>query len=117
MKGSTNQVEGSKLVISDLESCRIEMAVLECRHRQAFSGRRMRKQFEDHFQGRERFCPPVDGNEGKQTMFNEIPFAGGRRIMGNSNRKLFFIGKLLQLLFPQAVSHAVGPSPISRDEQ
>ena len=117
MKGSAKQIEGSKLVISHLESSRIGIAVLERRYRQAFIRGRMRNQFNHGLKRRERFASPIDRNVGKESVLDRIPFAGRRRIMGNGNGKLFFIGKILQLLFPQSVSHAVGPTPISGDEK
>jgi hypothetical protein len=117
MKGSANQVEGSKLFVSHPESSRIGIAVLECCYCQAFGGGRMGNQFEYDFQRGQRLSPPVDGDEGKQAMLNCIPFAGSWWIMGDSNGNLFFIGQVLQLLLPQSVSHPIGPTSISGDEE
>jgi hypothetical protein len=50
-------------------------------------------------------------------MLDLVPFAGGRRIMHNRDRKLFVIGQILQLLLSQAISHAIGTAPISCDQQ
>ncbi len=50
-------------------------------------------------------------------MLNLIPFAGSWWIMGDGNENLFFIGQVLQLLVPQSVSHPIGPTSISGDEE
>src|SRR6266567_3466051 len=50
-------------------------------------------------------------------MLNRIPFAGGGRIMSHSDLELFLIGQVLELLLPQAISHSIGTTPVSSDEQ
>ena len=57
----------------------------------------MRDEFKKDLKGGEGFGSPVDGNEGKESMFNFVPFAGCRRIMSHRDRQVFFIGKLLEL--------------------
>src|SRR5579859_2161080 len=77
----------------------------------------MRDQFKHDLKGGEGFGPPVDGNEGKELMFNFIPFTGRRRIMSHGNRQMFFIGKFLQLFLPEPISCPVGATPISSNQQ
>jgi hypothetical protein len=57
--------------------------------------------------------------EMKENKRCSIVFQGhGRRwIMGDGNGKLFFVGKFLQLLFPQAVPYPIRPTSIGGDEQ
>src|SRR6266702_121256 len=50
-------------------------------------------------------------------MLNLIPFAGRWWIMSDGNGNVFFIGKVLQFLLPQSVSHGIGATPISGDEK
>ena len=57
----------------------------------------MREQFKHDLKRGEGFGPPVDRNEGKESVLNLVPFAGGRRIMSNRNRQLLLIGKFLEL--------------------
>ena len=52
----------------------------------------MREQFQHDLQGGEGFGSPIDGNEGKESMFNLVPFARGRRVMRYRDRELFLIG-------------------------
>ena len=104
MKGIAKQVEGSKLVISHLESSRIGIAVLEYHYRQAFIRCRMRASVRGPLPVRSAVSPasPMEMKENKRC---SIVFQGhgSRWIMGDGNGKLFFVGKFLQLLFPQAV--------------
>ena len=60
----------------------------------------MRNEFQHDFQGRKRFGTPIDGNEGEEPVFDFVPFAGRRRIMGHRDREVFLSGKLLQFLLP-----------------
>src|SRR5450755_2455457 len=77
----------------------------------------MRNQLKNHLQRREGFGSPVDGNERKESMFDLVPFAGGRRIMNYGDRELLFIGEVLELFLPEAISRPIGATPISRDQQ
>jgi len=74
----------------------------------------MRNQFQHDFQGGQWFRMQVVGNERKQAVFDLIPFAGGRRVMHHGDGELFFFSQVLQFLLPQAISDAVGPTPIDR---
>ena len=76
MKGISDDVEGVELGVGDGDARRIGMAVLEGSDVQSFFGGRMRDQLNDGFQRRERVGTPVDGNEGKESMFNCVPLAG-----------------------------------------
>src|SRR6266568_6285674 len=77
----------------------------------------MRNEFEHDFQGSKRLGTPIDGNKGEESMFDFVPFAGRRRIMGHRDREVFLIGKLLQFLLPETISDPVGTAPIGGDEQ
>ena len=71
----------------------------------------MRDQLQHDFKGGERFGSPVDGNEGKESMLNLVPLAGGRRIMSYGDREVFFIGQFLQLFLPEPISGPIGAPP------
>src|SRR5437588_7767935 len=116
MKGITNQIESSKFLVSHLEANWIAVAILECRDSQPLLSAGMRNQFEDDLQGGEWFGPPVNGNEGKESMLNLVPLAGRRWIMRDRDRELFFIGQILELFLPQAVSRPVGAATICGDK-
>lgn len=77
----------------------------------------MREQFKHDLKGGEGFGSPVDGNEGKESMFNLVPFAGGRRIMSHGDHQLFFIGQFLQLFLPEPISCPLGATSIGCDQQ
>src|SRR3954469_15319412 len=77
----------------------------------------MRNQLKNHLQRREGFGSPVDGNERKESMFDLLPFAGGRRIMNHGDRKVLFIGEVLELFLPETISCLIGATPISREQQ
>src|ERR1700730_5610788 len=77
----------------------------------------MRNQFKYHFQGDERLGSPIDGNEGKESMLDLIPFTGGWRKMDHRDGDLFFIGKFLQFFLPQSIPYPIGTTTISGDQQ
>src|SRR5216684_3411655 len=66
---------------------------------------------------RERFGPPIDGNERKEAVFDLVPLARRRGIMRHGDRELFFSGQGLQGLLPQLVAHTIAAAPIGGDEQ
>ena len=117
MKGIAREVEGSQFLVGDLETRWIHMAILEGGHRYPFFGRSMRDEFQNHFQGGERFGPPIDGNESKEPMLDLVPFARRRGIMHDRDRQLFFIGQVLKLFLPQPLSHPIGAATIGGDQQ
>ena len=117
MEGISEDVERRQFFISHLESCRVGGAILEGSDGETLLSGGMREQFQHHFKRGKRSGPPVDGNEGKEAMLNRIPFAGGGRIMSHRDRELFLIGQVLQLLLPQSISHSIGTTPVSGDEQ
>ena len=101
MKVITHDVEGLEFSVGDGETGWIGLGVLDRRDMQSFLGGRMRDQLNDGFQRGEWFGPPIDGNEGKEAMFDFVPFARRRRIMRHRDAEMFFIGQGLQGFFPQ----------------
>ena len=75
MKGSSDDVESLEFGVGNSDARRIGMAVLDGSDVQSFFGGRMRDQLNDGFQRRERFGTPVDGNEGKEAVFDLVPTA------------------------------------------
>ncbi len=117
MKVITHDVEGLEFSVGDGETRWIGLGVLDRRDMQSFLGGRVRDQLNDRFQRGERFGSPMDGNKGKEAVFDCVPFARRRRIMRHSDGELFFIGQGQQGFFPQLVAYAKTFAPISRDEQ
>ena len=117
MKGITNQVERRKFLVSHLEACWIDVAILERGDRQSFLRPGLRNQFQDDLQRGKGLGPPADGNEGKKPMLNLVPLASGRWIMRNRDGQLFFIGQLLELFLLETVSGPIGAAPIGSNEQ
>ena len=100
MKVMADNVEGLELSVGEGETGRIGLAVPDGSDVQTLLGGRMRNQFNDGFQRREWFDPPIHGNEGKEAMFDLVLLARRRGIMRGQDRELFFIGKGLQGIFP-----------------
>src|SRR5260370_28455332 len=117
MKVITDEVEGLELGVTDGETRRIQMAVLDGGDAQSFFGGGMRDQLNDGFQRGERCGAPVDGSERKEAMLDLVPFAGGSRIMCHGDRELFFVDQGLQGLLPQLIAHTIAAASISGDEQ
>src|SRR5258708_12931941 len=113
MKVIADDVEGLEISVSDGETRRIRVAVLDGSDVQSFLGGRMRDQLNDGFQRRERLGTPIDGNEGKEAMLDLVPFAGGRRIMRHGDGELFLISQGLQGLLPQLVPLSIPPSSLT----
>ena len=77
----------------------------------------MREQFQYDLKRDERFGSPVDGNEGKESMLNLVPLAGGRWLMSHRDREAFLVGKFLEFLLPKTISCPIRATPIRRDQQ
>src|SRR5260221_1574055 len=77
----------------------------------------MRKQFQHDFKRSEGLGSPIDGNEGKESMFDLVPLTGRRGIMSHRDGELFFSGQFLELFLPQPLSCSIGTASISRDQQ
>ena len=60
----------------------------------------MRKQLQNDLKGGKRFGPPVDRDEGKESVFDLVPFTGRRRIMRHRDGRVFLIREILQFLLP-----------------
>src|SRR6266700_7643689 len=112
VKGSTEKIESSQFVIRNLDACRIGIAILDSRHGQAFLGGGMRDELKNHLKRGERCGTPVHGNERKEPMFNFVPLAGCWGIMSDRNRQVLFVGKILELFFPEPVSCSVGAATV-----
>ena len=111
MKGIADQIERRKFLLCHLKACWIDVAILQCCDGQPLLGTGMRNQFQDDLQRGKGFGPPVERNEGKESMLNLVPLAGGRWIMRNRNGETFFISQFLELFLPEAVSCPVGAPP------
>jgi hypothetical protein len=81
VKGIAGDIEGLELGVGDDDTCRIRLAVLDgCDLQSASRGGRQRDQFNNGFQRGEWFGTPIDGNEGKEAVFDLVPrgtVAGG----------------------------------------
>src|SRR5438034_1022491 len=77
----------------------------------------MRNQLNNGLKRGERLPTPIDGNVGKESMLDLVPFAGGRRQVANGNGQAGLIGQVLHLLLPEPTARAVGATPISHEEQ
>src|SRR6266516_162630 len=77
----------------------------------------MRKQFQHDFKRGEGLGSPIDGNEGKESMFDLVPLTRRRGIMSHRDGELFLSGQFLELFLPQPISCSIGTASISRDQQ
>jgi len=82
-------------------------------------GRRGRRSDElaDDLVADQRLATPVLGDEGKEPMFDAIPFTGAGWVMDDSNGKPGLVDEGLQLAFPQANTKAIAAPTIGGDEQ
>src|SRR6266567_1637082 len=76
----------------------------------------MRYQFQHDLHACEGFGSPIDGNEGKESMFNLVPFSGGRRILSDRDGEVFLISEILELFLPEPISYSIRAAPISSDQ-
>jgi hypothetical protein len=77
----------------------------------------MRNQLNNGLKRGERLPTPIDGNVGKESMLDLVPFAGGPRQVANGNGQTGLIDQVLHLLLPEPTARAIGATPISHDEQ
>src|SRR5215469_5474831 len=77
----------------------------------------MRNQLNHGFKRRKRLPTPIDGNIGKESMLDLVPFACGWRQMANGNSQTRLIGQVLYLLFPEPIARPVRATTISHDQE
>ena len=69
----SGDMKSFEFLIANFDASRIAVAVLDGSDRESFIGGRMRDQLNDRFQRDQRFGTPVDGDVGKEPMFNLVP--------------------------------------------
>src|SRR6266404_7937627 len=78
MKEFAHDSEDLELGVGDDDACRIRLAVLDgCDLQSASRGGRRREQCNNGFQRGEWFGTPIDGNEGKEAVFDRVPRGTG----------------------------------------
>src|SRR5213593_1760371 len=70
----------------------------------------------DGFIVAQRLSTPIRRDEGKEAVFNLVPFAGAGWKMTDRKRNARFIRKLLQLEFPKPQSPAITPPTVGSDQ-
>ena len=60
----------------------------------------MRDEFNNCFQGDQRFGTPIEGDVGKEPMFDLVPFTGSWGEMAYRDAEPGLVGKLLHLALP-----------------
>ena len=85
------------LGIRHLHTGRIASVIDGALHLQTGAGGGRADQLNDRLVTDQRFATPVLGDEGEQTMFDTVPFAGARRQMRNRDGQTGLIGQRLQL--------------------
>src|SRR3982751_5499062 len=107
MKLVSPKPEFGHLLIGDLDSRGINVRIKFAFHYQArFRGCRS-DEVDDDFMTDQRFASPVLADEGKQTMFDFVPFAGTRWEVTDRDFESRFVGQLLSFPFPQAHSGTI----------
>src|SRR5437764_15256361 len=83
MESVADEMKGFEFVIGDFDAGGIGMGILHRSHREPFFGGGMRNQFNDRFQRGQRLGTPVDGDIGKESVFDLVLLAGAWRKMAD----------------------------------
>ncbi len=100
MKSVSDDVKSFEFLIADLDTRRIGTAILHSSDGQPFFGGGVGDQFNNRFQRGQRLGTPVDGDVGKESVFDLVPLAGSWRKMTHRDDETGLVGQLLHLAFP-----------------
>jgi len=110
-------LDGSKLLLADLDPFRVFSGIqLALNAQSGFCGG-SGDQVDDHFMAHQRLAKPVLRDEREQPMLDAVPFAGTRRKMANRDRQPGFVCQFLQLQFSQPHSRPVAGSAVRGNEK
>src|SRR5690348_2196647 len=116
MKLAAFQLQALHLLVTDFAASRIFASIEPAGDFQSLGGGGSRDQIDDGLIVAQGFSAPVRGDEGKESMFDLVPFAGPWREVTDRDAQARFIGKLLQLPLPQPQAPAVAAPAIGRDQ-
>ena len=100
MEHVADEMKRLEFGIGDFYAGRIGMSILHRSHREPFFGGSMRKQFNDRFQRGQWFGAPVDGDVGKESVFDLVPLAGAWGKMADGDGESSLVGQTLHLALP-----------------
>ena len=100
MESVSDDVQRRKLFVGHLDAGRIGPAILHGSDCQPFFGGGVGDQFNDRFQRGQRLGAPVDGDKGKESVFDLVPFAGAWRKMADGDGEPGLVGQSLHLTLP-----------------
>lgn len=73
MESVADEMKRFEFGIGDFDAGGMGMGILHRSHREPFFGGGMRNQFNDRFQRGQRLGAPVDGDGGKESVFDLVP--------------------------------------------
>src|ERR1017187_6532752 len=81
MEGMTRELDRGELLIRNLHALWVFVFIQFGTYRESGCGAGRRDQLDNRLEAAQGLSAPIDGDEGKQTMFDLIPFAGpGRQV-------------------------------------
>ena len=100
MERVAGEVDVSHLEIGDLDAFGIFLFVQLGAHLEAGICCRRGDQLDDRAIATQWLSPPVDGDEGEETMLDLVPLAGAGRQVANRDRQLELVRQFLKLDLP-----------------
>ena len=110
------KIDTLHLLVGDFATGWIFSAIQSACRFESFRCRRLSDEFDDGFVVTKRFSAPIRGDEGKEAVFNLVPFAGPGWKMTDRNGKACFIREALQLQLPKAQPPAIASASVRSDQ-
>ena len=100
MEGMTRELDGGEFLIRYFHALGIFAFIQFGAHSKSGCGAGRRDQLDDGPEAAQGLSAPIEGDKGKQTMFDRIPLAGPGRQVAYRDRDAQLIGQSLQFDLP-----------------
>src|SRR6266700_1003194 len=117
MKSIPDGSNGFPFFVGDFDASRIRIAIFDGDDLESLISGGVRNQFNDRLQAVQWFATPIDGNVGKEPMFDFVPLAGSWWKMTHGDGEPRLVGQALQFALPQTETGSVASASISGDQQ
>ena len=117
MECVAGEVEGVECSVGNFDALGIFVLIRLGAHRKSGGSCGRRDQLNNRLEAPEGFSAPVDGNEGKESMFDFVPFARAGRQMANSDGDAQGIRQCLQFYFPQTNTVSIASPTVGSHQE
>src|SRR5712691_2759709 len=117
MEKMTRQIDGGKFGIGDFHALGVFVLIQFGADGESGGSCGGRDQLNNRLKAAQGLSAPIEGDEGKEAMFDLVPLAGPGRQMANSDGNTHRIREILQFYFPQTNPVAITAPTIGGNQK